>query len=514
MKKLSLRKALTSIGLSMLMLIVSISMVSAQNPAYQTTYVTSITYQNLGTGAAQVQFDFFAESTASKATTGDVIRSVGAGSGSSLFVGGLTGGEALPAGFLGSGVMSSNQPVVATLVQIPNNSTTVRNRPLSNGFSSATSSVLLATVLKNTFNTNSRFVIQNADSTAINITVKIFNADNPSAPSVDIVTNNVPQGAAKYYDMGNSTQVPISAASFNGSATVSAVKATDGTPANIVGSVLELSTNGPAVKAFEGVTGDAGANTIYMATALCDVFSPQQRTAYAVQNTSTTASANVTVNYSGAAGSFSETATIAPGAKKSFNACTAPGKISNFTGAATIVSTGAEIVVIGKAFIQGPNPNQLQNPAGFETAFLGESAGAAKLALPYVRFTSDANFQCPANPSSTQCRQRTNIAIQNIGTAAVSNVQVKYLNKNGEVVGTHTIPSIAAGAKANSKSTDAGTTDALVEFGTPTANPGGGFGGAVVIEAPAGSQLIAIGRVSSAVGSSLVAEDYNAIPVQ
>ncbi len=512
MKKLSLRKALTSLGLSMLLLIVSVSMVSAQLPAYQTTYVTSITYQNLGTATAQVQFDFFAESAASKATTGDVIRSVTAGSGSSLFVGGLTGGEALPPGFLGSGVMSSNQPVVATLVQIPNNSTTVRNRPLSNGFSSATPSVLLATVLKNTFNTNSRFVVQNADSGAIDITVSIFNADNPTAAPIQIVTNNIPQGAAKYYDMGTLSQ--ISATSFNGSAKVSAVKTGTTTPANIVGSVLELSTNGPAVKAFEGVTGDAGANTIYMATALCDVFSPQQRTAYAVQNTDQTATANVTVNYSGAAGSFSETATIAPGAKKSFNACTAPNKISNFTGAATIVSTGAEIVVIGKAFIQGPNPNQLQNPAGFETAFLGESAGAAKLALPYVRFTSDTNFQCPANPSATQCRQRTNIAIQNIGTAAVSNVLVKYLDKNGTVVGTHTIATIAAGAKANSKSTDAGTSDGLVEFGTPTANPGGGFGGAVLIEAPAGSQLIAIGRVSSAVGSSLVAEDYNAIPVQ
>ena len=508
MKKLSLRKALTSIGLSMLMLIVSISMVSAQNPAYQTTYVTSITYQNLGTGAAQVQFDFFAESTASKATTGDVIRSVGAGSGSSLFVGGLTGGESLPAGFLGSGVMSSNQPVVATLVQIPNNSTTVRNRPLSNGFSSATSNVLLATVLKNKFNTNSRFVIQNADSTAINITVKIFNAENTSAPSIDIVTNNVPQGAAKYYDMGTLTQ--ITAASFNGSATVTAVKASDNSPANIVGSVLELSTNGPAVKAFEGVTG--GAPTVYMATALCDAFKPEQRTAYAVQNTSSTASANVSVNYSN--GKI-HTATIAPGAKQSFNACQAPGAVRGFTGAATITSSGADIVVIGKAFIQGADPNNLQNPAGFETAFLGESAGSAKLALPYVRYTSDANFLCPANPSATQCRQRTNIAIQNIGTAAVNGISVAYLDKNGAVVGTHTIASIAAGAKANSKSTDAtGDAGKLLEFGTPTANPGGGFGGAVVITAPAGSQLIAIGRVSSAVGSSLVAEDYNAIPVQ
>ena len=509
MKKLSLRKVVSSLGLSMLMIVTSISLVSAQLPAYQTTYVTSITYQNLAAAAAQVQFDFFAENTATKATTGDVIRTVGAGSGSSLFVGGLSGDQSLPPGFLGSGVMSSNQPVVATLVQIPNNSTTVRNRPLSNGFSSATSSVLLATVLKNTFNTTSKFVIQNADSGAIDITVKIFNADNPSAAPTEIKVNNIPTGAAKYFDMGKTTDVPISAASFNGSATVTAVKTGTTTPANIVGSVLELSVNGPAVKAFEGVTG--GGTTVFMATALCDAFKPEQRTAYAVQNTDTAATANVSVNYSNG---VVETAQIGPGAKKSFNACTAPGFVRGFTGAATITSTGANIVVIGKAFIQGPNPNQLQNPAGFETAFLGESAGVAKLALPYVRYTSDANFACPTN---TNCPQRTNIAIQNIGTAAVNNVQVKYLNAVGTVVGTHTITSIAAGAKANSKSVDAGSSNELVEFGTPAGNPSGiGFGGAVLIEVPgdANAKLIAIGRVSSTVSGSLVAEDYNAIPVQ
>jgi len=510
MKKLSLRRALGSVGLGLMMIGSSIAMVSAQAPAYQTTYVTSITYQNLGASQAQVQFDFFAQNEGSKATTGDVIRTVGAGAGSSLFVGTLSGSEQLPAGFLGSGVMSSNQPVVATLVQIPNNSTTVRNRPLSNGFSSATSSVLLATVLKNKFNTNSRFVVQNADSGAIDITVKIFNAENTSAAPVEIKVNNIPQGSAKYFDMGTLPELSGSA-NFNGSATVTAVKTGTSTPANIVGSVLELSTNGPAVKAFEGVTG--GGSTVYMATALCDAFKPEQRTAYAVQNTSSTATANVTVKYSN---NVEDTAQIAPGAKRSFNACLAPNAPRGFTGAATITSSGADIVVIGKAFIQGPDPDALQNPAGFETAFLGESAGSAKLALPYVRYTSDDNFQCPDNPSATQCRQRTNIAIQNIGTAAVSNVQVQYLDKNGDVVGTHTIASIGAGAKSNSKATDATGPDAakLAEFGTPTSNPGGGFGGAVLITAPAGSQLIAIGRVSSAVGSSLVAEDYNAIPVQ
>jgi hypothetical protein len=386
-------------------------------------------------------------------------------------------------------VLSSDQPVVATLVQLPQ-STTVKNRPLSNGFSSGSSTVLLASVLKNQFNTNSTFSIQNADSGAIDITVNFFDAANPSAAPIVVTETNIPQGAAKYYDMG--TLSNITAASFNGSATVTAVKTGTTTPANIVASVLELSTNSTAAKAFEGVAG--GAPKVFMASALCDIFGGQ-RTAYAVQNTSTTATATVNVKYSN---NTADTAQIGPGAKKSFIACDKTG--ANFSGAATIEATGADVVVIGKVF---------NNPAiaGFETAFLGEPTGSEKLAIPYVRWTSDANFNSGA-------RQRTFIAVQNVGTADVANVQVQYLDKTGAVVGTHTIASIAAGAKANSTAINAGSSAALLEFGTPDANPGGGFGGSVIIQGPAGSQLIGVARVASKVGAIQVAEDANAIAIQ
>jgi len=474
-----------------IMAFTSFGMASAQLPAYQTSLVTSVTYQNVGTAAASVNFAFYNQKDG---TAINVARTLPQGAGDSLFVGGLTGTEALPEGFLGSAVLSSNQPVVATAVQIPDTtSTTVKNRPLSNGFSSGNANVLLATVLKNKFNTTSTFSIQNADTGNIDITLKIFNADDTAAAPVTITETNIPQGAAKTYDMG--TLGNISANVFNGSATVTAVKSGTTTPANIVASVLEFSTVGGAVKAFEGVT--EGANTVFMATALCDRFNPLQRTAYAVQNTSTSETAAVTVSYSNG---VSENANIGPGAKKSFNACNAPGAQANFTGAATITSSGAPIIVIGKAFFNAPDP------AGFETAFLGESVGSAKLALPYVRYASDAKYLSGS-------RQRTNIAIQNIGSAAVSNVTVQYLNKNGTVVGTHTIASIAPGAKANSSPVSAGSGTALEEFGSPDANPGGGFGGAAVITAPAGSQLIAIGRVSSSINGNLVAEDYNAMDI-
>ncbi len=475
-----MRRVKISFLLAVLLVLVSVAIVLGQ--AYTTSFITSITYQNVGTSDATVTFNFYNEASGTPIT---VNRTLPAGAGSSLYVGGLTGSEALPSGFQGSAVMSSDQPLVATLVQIPQSST-VKNRPLSNGFSSGASQVLIASVLKNQFNTNTRFSVQNVDSTNIDITVEFYPVG--STTPIIVTANNIPPGAAKYFDAGTLSQL---GSSFNGSAIVKAVQSGSSTPANIVASAMELQIADVGARAFEGITG--GSTKVYMPTALCNYYGTT--TFYAVQNVDNTNTANVTVKYSNGA---TDSASISPGGKKSFNTCnvTSPG----FSGAATIESTGANIVAIGKV-----------GGSGRYTAFLGETSGASKLALPYVRWTSDANYNAGK-------RQRAFIAIQNISGTTVNNVQVKYMNKNGEVVGIHTISSIADGAKANSKAIDATpqpghNSSELEEFGTPDANPGGGFGGSAVVEGPTGSKLVAVVRISSKVGSGIVAEDYNGIPL-
>lgn len=478
-----MRRLRTALVLSVVLLLVTVGLAAAQT-GYQTQFSTAITYQNVSSSAAQVTFSFYNEKTATAVV---VTRDLPANAGSSLAVGSLTGSEALPANFLGSAILSANQPVVATLVQIPQPTTgVVKNRPLSNGFSSGSPQVLLATVLKNQFNTSSKFSIQNAADGNVDITVSFYRVGETSAVH-SMTETNIPPGAAKYYDAGAISQLGTS---FDGSAVVAAVRSGTSTAANIVGSVLELQTNNVGVRAFEGVPNTAAANTVYMATALCGVAGTN--TAYAVQNTSSSSSANVTVTYSNGS---TQQATISAGGKSSFNTCNASGVSSGFSGAATITSTGAPIVVIGKV---GGNNRY--------TAFLGETAGSTKLALPYVRW-SNTKFD------SGQY-QRAFIAIQNIGGASVSNVQVKYLNKLGQQVGVHTISSIPAGAKANSNATEAGSTIELTEFGNPEANPGGGFGGSVIVQGPTGSQLIAVVRISSNTTGGVVAEDYNGIAIQ
>ncbi len=442
--------------------------------AYTTSMTTSVTYQNVGTADANVLFQFYAENSG---TAIDVNRTIPAGAGASLFVGSLS--EISP-GFNGSAVMSSDQPIVATLVQIPS-STAVKNRPLSNGFSSGTNTVLLPTVLKNQFNTTSRFSIQNISSEAVNLTVNIYNASAPSDPPIVVTHNSLPAGAAKYFDMGTLSQV--TPASFNGSATVTAV-ATDGSgDVAIVGSSLEASTTGPETSAFEGVSG--GSTTVYMATGLCQAFGASS--AYAIQNVGT-AAASVTVTY---ASGQTAMQTIQPGAKYSFIACDA---LPAGTSTAATITSNQPIVGIGKVF-----------GSGNSTAWVGADAGAERIALPYVRFTV-ANWVAGTH-------QRGYLAIQNIGgPLAAGDVTLSYRDRNGVEVGTHALPAMATGAKANSHATHpnvVGNPADLQEFGYV-----GGFGGSVVVEGPAGSQLLALVRIQSYTSAtSVVGEDATGIPI-
>jgi hypothetical protein len=464
--------------------------VRAQGSAYNTNFITSITYQNVGTATANITFTFYP-------TSGSPIsfnRTLAANAGASLNV----GQASELSGFSGQGsaVISSDQPIVATIVQIPQ-STSVRNRPLSNGFGSndGSNNVLIATVLKNKFNPpqTTKFSIQNADSTSVDVTLRFFEVGSATPIYTDTFSLNV--GTARFFDAGT---IGGLGTSFNGSAVIQA-------SGKVVATAIEASTNSPKVSAFEGVA--QGSNTIYMPSALCDFGgTTQQRTAYAVQNTSTSNSATVTVTYKDLTNNTvaTQTATIPAGAKQSFLTCDVIS--GSFNGSATITSIGAPIVAIGKVY-----SGNLSYPA-LGTAFVGASAGASKLAAPYVRWTQTRFDTNPGN------RQRAFIAIQNVGTGQSGPITVKYYDLNGTLIGTHTLVSIGPGQKTNSKPIDATlaagqTQDKLDEFGYI-----GGYGGSATIEcANSGCQIVAVVRIASANSATnpadIVAEDYNGIPI-
>lgn len=435
----------------------------AQTNAYTTTFTTSITYQNVGSATANINLIIYG-ATGSVFSTSSTIPVNGAGS---YFVGGVA---ALGSSFNGSAVISSDQPVAATLVQIPASTSPVKNRALSNGFSSGAATVLVPTILKNTTGngTTSKLAVQNTDSVANDITVEFV-----SGATVVHTANatNVAANSAVYYD---ASTISALGASFNGSARITAKKAGTSTAGSAVATAMELGIgNSLDVYAFQGFPSTDASTTVYMATALCGN-TGQQTTFYAIQNTGASP-ADITVTYSN--GKTQTFTGVASGAKVGSNPCAA-GSAAGFSGSATVTAT-QPVLAIGKV-----------SGAGWTTAFEGAKAGSSKIALPYTRWS---------NPTTSG--QLTFIAIQNVNGSTLTDVTVKYYNASGTLLGTHSIASIADKAKANSTPSSAGITAM-------------GPGGSAVVESTSGGKLIVVARVTSPVNTGIVAEDYNGIPVQ
>jgi hypothetical protein len=468
------RKALYGLTAAALLSVITAGSARAQ-AAYTASFSTSITYQNVGANAASIVIVYYKDD-GSQVTF--PAGNLNAGASSSVFAGNVTN---LAAGFQGAAILSSNEPVVATLVQVGQGAGAPKNRPLSNGFSAGSPRVLIATALKNAFSQSTKIAVQNASAGASDFVVKFFNTTS-TTPVHTVNFANVPAGAARYVDVGATAALPDG---FSGSATIESFTAGSTTAtSDIVASALELGTASPYSNAFEGV--GAGSSKVYMPSALCNAFGGQN-SFYAVQNTGTSA-ASVTVTYGNGA---TQSATINPGAKNSFSTCAAMGMTQGYSGSAVVDAGSGTIVAIGKV-----------SGLGLTTAFVGANSGAAKLACPYIRWSET---QYPGG------RQRVFLAIQNIGSAAVGPVSIRYIDKNGALVGSAvSIATIPASGKVNNNAFAAGA--AAAEFGT---YPDGSFGGGAIIEGPSGSQLVAIARVQTADSATvLVGEDYNCQAVQ
>lgn len=469
-------KLFTLLVVVTIMLSVFVGSASAQ--AYNAHFTTSITYVNVGSAATTTLDLLFYASPDDVAPTSFTLDNLEPNAAGSLFVGNL-GEDVVPAGFQGDAIMQSDQPMLVTLVQIPMNAGNVKNRALSNGFSAGGPQALIATVLKNQFNTNTIFSVQNADSEMNTVDVNFYDT---SANLVYTMTQDLEAGAPFYVDAAQIAGLPDP---FNGSAVVMASRAGGG-DGSIVSSAMELEITSTGVKAFEGVI--SGGLKFYMPSALCNIFGGQN-TSYAVQNTSLITDTEVLVSFIETTGDVTtQTKTIGPGAKASFIGCDSMADASY--GAAIVESATQPVVAIGKVY-----------GAGVTTAFNGVDMGYAKIGLPYVRWATDANWAAGLG-------QRTNITIQNVGADLVEGdvVTIDYVGPDGTVEGTHTytvgVDGLPNGAKFNSSAALAG----LTEFGIY----GSVYGGAAIITGPAGAELTAVARVSTQIAPGvLISEDYN-----
>jgi hypothetical protein len=448
--------------------------------AYDTDFVSMIHYQNVGTSDATINITIYDNDGIEAASA--PVATLAPGGATSLYAGTL----GLTAGFSGSAVISSDQPLASVVAQI--GSGAVLNQPLSSGFSGGSSSVLIPTVLKNMFFFHTVFSVQNVDSVPADLTFTfvplVGNPPSAGTPIVYTVTG-LPAYASKLIDMGSFPE--ISEPQFNGSVAIEAVQTGTSTPGSVVATSMELEIAGNNAYAFDGASSTA--DKIYMPSAVCK-FGPnnESTTAYAVQNT-TSNTISVTVTYSN--GNVDGPYQLPAYAKRSFDGCQANNPVG-FLGSAVVESTGGDIHVVGKVYGGGLYPAHL--------AFI---SGSSKVALPFVRWT-ETNWE-------NREGQRTFIAVQNIGTSDIpaGQVTVSYLDKDGTVLGTHTLGAIPVSQKANTHPHHIGA--AGYEFGT---YPDGSSGGGAIVEGPAGSQLAVVVRVQKYLGQgNSVGEDYTGIPI-
>jgi hypothetical protein len=470
----------------------------AQPPSASQPFTTRIYVQNPNPNPASGIINFFDELGSGMPHSVNVPFNLNSNGSTEILVGTLSG---LGSGWKGSAVISADQPVVAALVQVPPSG---YGHMMSNAFTSAegTSNLFLTTFLRNVGNEVSLFSVQNIESEAINIRARFIDtAGNPVITPTLVLQANT----AKFFDAANA-EATIGAGFptiFNGSVVVTATKVSDGSPARIVG-ISETRRNDTVSSpdrfrayAFEAVPLSAGAQTIYMPTALCNHGSGSQTTFYAIQNLSFTSPTVITVTYAAGTGTTPSpnVQNLPPLAKVSVNPCQT-NNAASYSGAATITSSSQPIAAVGKAVQTSGPPTQPR----FTTAFLAQASGASRLALPYIRWS-------PAPPGTDFS---SFVAIQNIGSASIpaGQLTVTYYAQNGTVAANCTsVVAMAVGAKLNSTAANTFPTNFNC---SPAVGSSSSFIGSAVIQGPSGSNLLAVVR-NFAPAAQIHTEDFNAI---
>jgi hypothetical protein len=462
-------------------LIVPVLPAAAQSATSQ-TWTSSITYYTPDAAGGQLWVDYYYEESTQATSFGPI--NMGGHKAGSLYI----GDAGVPSDFTGgSAVMRATVPVIATYVQYAVSPETGNyGRLLYTGFSStdAASTFYVPTFLYQNAGFTSLMSVQNVEATTNPVHVKVYAPGSTTASGSKDVS--LPPYAATILspsDLGL-------AAGFTGSVVITA----DG--GKVVASSQETQDAGRGAYSFEGSAGGAG--TIYMASMLCQYNSggTSSTSYFAIQNTSTSATANVSIQYYNTSGTpllaTPYATTIAAGNKKSIDPC-ATGAGAGAIGSAVITSTGANVIAMGK----------IVSSTGLRTAFVGASAGATKVAAPYVRWA--------ANPAAGF---RSYIAVMNVGSAAASNVVATYYDANGTAVGTHTIAT--AGDPLNQyikRNTNP-------SMGADPATDGNGnfgmspFGGAVEITSD--QPIVVVVRVQQNVSlgaTTVLGEDYNGLAV-
>jgi hypothetical protein len=398
--------------------------------------------------------------------------------------------------FQGGGIAHSDESIRTTVVLIPEYSANVAAQMIATGFEGEGSTTYhIPTINRSLWGMTSIIAAQNISlNTPITITLNVYNSAGTTVVSNYAITN-VGGRSSVYFDL----RTLLTTLNISGSAKVTAT-------GPVYVTVAELSENDAYAALFEGTT---PATTVYFPSLPCQSYGAS---GYLAVRNAGSASTTLTLSFYNQDGTPVPTLTVVPtitppsmtlgvNSKLSYNSCDFVP--TNFAGSVKLISSSQPIVALAKVKVE-----QM-----YQSAYVGLSTSGCQLSFPFVRWAAAADW------GAGYLRSRTYIAIQNVGESDITgDVTVNYLGKDGELVTTHTIPGIDENAKVNSDPTMG--SPSVTEFGY---YEGHIYGGSVIIQAPPGSHLVAMARVTKNTGVTLPAtpvstptpvvsaEDYHAI---
>jgi hypothetical protein len=325
-----------------LILVIAVLMVPTASASVLSGYNAGFQVQNLSATVANITITFYNQSDGLVA---DTVTDTIAGSSSNTYF----PLNNVPAGFNGSVVISSDQPVAAitnVLGDVGGAGTFTQGSSYS-GFSSGGNTVSLPLVTKSFFGIDTWFNVQNAGTSAASVTVAYAGTSCTENATIQ-------PGAAKTFDQSTNGCLP---AGHSGAATVTA-----GASDSIVATAMQVASSG--LFAYNGFT--SGSTNPVMPLIVSNVFGIF--TGIQIQNQGGT-STQVTVSYTPSPGGGNGTActealTIAGGASATFS-------LNAFNSGYTPTTNCNGQYFVGAAKVTGNSANQplvgIVNQTNFQT---------------------------------------------------------------------------------------------------------------------------------------------------
>jgi len=438
----------------LVVLLVSVSLVVAQGGLPGSGWKSGQQIQNVGNASAKVVFTAY-DNNGSNFDCGEKTIAPGA---SDTY---LTDSDCpVPAGFIGSAVVSADQPIAA-IVNVNNRGTgAAAGQYQGTDGADVANSISFPLVKNGHSGRTTTFYVQNASTSPNNITAK-FNVNGTAYP--DKVYNNVP-GNAMVVISPSDAGVPVGQGT--GSLDVSGTQP-------LAGSSLEHQTSaavGENLQASKAFTAADGSMNVYCPLYRNAHTAKGQTTGAQVQNVT---GAPVTVTFNVVAGTTygPYVETVQPGQSVTFYApaLTSPTIPAGTVGSATITSTGNVVAVV--------NDSGTQDGVQRKTTYACFGGGATTVNVPLAKEFAGGNT--------------TGVQVQNVG-GAPTKVTLEYKATNGSTLKIQSKNAIAVGQSITSYGVSTLSTD-WTELGS-SGSMAGTVNGVVVT---ADQNVVAIANESS-----------------